>query len=568
MYMNVIRNVICTLIILPIGLQAETSHSSMAKDTITVVATGNQNTVFETPSMVSVVTNDTPWSQNAVTSAGMLKGVAGLSQTGAGRTNGQTFNLRGYDKSGVLVLVDGIRQLSDMAKAVALIWIRHSSNVSKLSADQTPVCTAVAGWEVLWTSELPMQQISFPGETNGLSLWGNIASGDHSTGSGLTWFGKTGKTDALLSVIMRKRGNIYQSDGERAPNKEKPAALFAKGSVGITDSNKAGASLRLYRNNTTEPGNPTQTHGDSGLRDRKTVQNDVQFWYQYAPVDNSLINVKSTLYLSDITIKTNGHNKTAEWRNNRTSGVNVVNRSHTLIFPGAHQLSYGAEYYRQQQKPEGSATLYPEGNIDFTSLYFQDEMTMKSYPVNIIVGSRYDRYKSFNPRAGELKAERLSPRAAISVSPTDWLMMYGSISSAFRAPTMAEMYRDDVHFYRKGKPNYWVPNLNLKPENNITREIGAGIQLDGLLTGNDRLQLKGGYFGTDARNYIATRVDMKRMRSYSYNVSRARIWGWDMQEITSLIILTGCFLITARKVWMPAAGNGWAPAILTHSSVT
>ena len=31
---------------------------------------------------------------------------------------------------------------------------------------------------------------------------------------------------------------------------------------------------------------------------------------------------------------------------------------------------------------------------------------MKSYPVNIIVGSRYDRYKSFNPRAGELKAER------------------------------------------------------------------------------------------------------------------------------------------------------------------
>ena len=159
--MNVIRNVICTLIILPIGLQAETSHSSMAKDTITVVATGNQNTVFETPSMVSVVTNDTPWSQNAVTSAGMLKGVAGLSQTGAGRTNGQTFNLRGYDKSGVLVLVDGIRQLSDMAKSSGTYL---DPALVKRIEDQTPVCTAVAGWEVLWTSELPMQQISFPPE--------------------------------------------------------------------------------------------------------------------------------------------------------------------------------------------------------------------------------------------------------------------------------------------------------------------------------------------------------------------------------------------------------------------
>lgn len=100
--MNVIRNVICTLIILPIGLQAETSHSSMAKDTITVVATGNQNTVFETPSMVSVVTNDTPWSQNAVTSAGMLKGVAGLSQTGAGRTNGRPLIYAAMTKAGVL----------------------------------------------------------------------------------------------------------------------------------------------------------------------------------------------------------------------------------------------------------------------------------------------------------------------------------------------------------------------------------------------------------------------------------------------------------------------------------
>ncbi|MCM4298075.1 TonB-dependent receptor plug domain-containing protein, partial [Escherichia coli] len=393
MYMNVIKTAICTLITLPVGLQAATSHSSsMTKDTITVVATGNQNTVFETPSMVSVVTNDTPWSKNAVTSAGMLRGVAGLSQTGAGRTNGQTFNLRGYDKSGVLVLVDGVRQLSDMAKSSGTYL--DPALVKRIEVVRGPNSSLYGSGGLGGVVDFRTADAADflpPGETNGISLWGNIASGDHSTGSGLTWFGKTEKTDALLSVIMRKRGSIYQSDGERAPNKEKPAALFAKGSVSITDSNKAGASLRLYRNSTTEPGNPTLTHGDSGLRDRKTAQNDMQFWYQYAPADNSLINVKSTLYLSDITVKTNGHNKTAEWRNNRTSGVNVVNRSHSLIFPGAHQLSYGAEYYRQQQKPEGTATLYPEGHIDFTSLYFQDEMTMESYPVNIIVGSRYDR---------------------------------------------------------------------------------------------------------------------------------------------------------------------------------
>ncbi len=86
--------------------------------------------------------------------------------------------------------------------------------------------------------------------------------------------------------------------------------------------------------------------------------------------------------------------------------------------------------------------------------------------------------KSFNPRR-RTESRTPVPKGGDFSSPTDWLMMYGSISSAFRAPTMAEMYRDDVHF-TAGKPNYWVPNLNLKPENNITREIGAGIQLDGL----------------------------------------------------------------------------------------
>lgn len=62
-----------------------------------------------------------------------------------------------------------------------------------------------------------------PGESSGFRLWGNTASGDHSTGSGLTWFGKTENTDALLSVIMRKRGSLYQSDGGHAPNVTVPS---------------------------------------------------------------------------------------------------------------------------------------------------------------------------------------------------------------------------------------------------------------------------------------------------------------------------------------------------------
>lgn len=51
--------------------------------------------------------------------AGAVKRIAGLSEVGVGRTNGQTFNLRGYNKNGVLVLVDGVKQDTGMDKGSA-----------------------------------------------------------------------------------------------------------------------------------------------------------------------------------------------------------------------------------------------------------------------------------------------------------------------------------------------------------------------------------------------------------------------------------------------------------------
>ncbi len=94
---------------------------------------------------------------------------------------------------------------------------------------------------------------------------------------------------------------------------------------------------------------------------------------------------------------------------------------------------------------------------------------------------------------------------------------------------MEEMYRDGLHFYARGRPNYWVPNPDLKPETNTSQEIGAGLRFVSLFAEDDEFRLKGSYFSTHARNYIATRVDMPGKRTYSYNVPRARIWGWDVQ---------------------------------------
>ena len=78
-------------------------------DEMTVTATGNARSAFEAPMMVSVIDASTPDKQTASSAADLLRNVPGLTLDGTGRTNGDV-NLRGYDRRGVLVLVDGVRR--------------------------------------------------------------------------------------------------------------------------------------------------------------------------------------------------------------------------------------------------------------------------------------------------------------------------------------------------------------------------------------------------------------------------------------------------------------------------
>ena len=78
-----------------------------AADEITVTATGNARSAFEAPMMVSVIDATAPENQTASSAADLLRKVPGLMLDGTGRTNGQDVNLRGYDRRGVLVLVEG-----------------------------------------------------------------------------------------------------------------------------------------------------------------------------------------------------------------------------------------------------------------------------------------------------------------------------------------------------------------------------------------------------------------------------------------------------------------------------
>lgn len=505
-----------------------------AVEDMTVTATGNARSAFEAPMMVSVIDATAPENQTTSSAADLLRTVPGLTLDGTGRTNGQDVNLRGYDRRGVLVLVDGVRQGTDTGHLNSTFL--DPALIKRIEVVRGPSALlygsgALGGVIAYDTAEA--KDLLEAGKNSGYRVFGTAATGDHSLGMGASAFGRTDTLDGLLAWSSRDRGDLRQSDGTTAPNDEAINNMLAKGSWKIDSAQTLAGSLRYYNNDAREPKNPQTSAADATsnpMTDRSTIQRDAQLTYTLAPVDNDWLNADARLYWSEARINAQNPDATNEFRKQTTKGGKIDNRSRLFTDSFAsHLLTYGGEYYRQEQRPGGATTGFPEAKIDFSSGWLQDEITLRDLPVTLLGGTRYDSYRGSSDGYADVDADKWSSRAGMTVTPADWLMLFGSWAQAFRAPTMGEMYNDAKHFsIGRFYTNYWVPNPNLRPETNETQEYGFGLRFDDLLMASDALEFKASYFDTKAKDYISTSVDFAAATTMSYNVPNAKIWGWDV----------------------------------------
>ncbi|RPH23775.1 bifunctional enterobactin receptor/adhesin protein [Citrobacter youngae] len=505
-----------------------------AVEDMTVTATGNARSAFEAPMMVSVIDATAPENQTASSAADLLRTVPGLTLDGTGRTNGQDVNLRGYDRRGVLVLVDGVRQGTDTGHLNSTFL--DPALIKRIEVVRGPSALlygsgALGG--VIAYDTADAKDLLEAGQNSGYRVFGTAATGDHSLGMGASAFGRTDTLDGLLAWSSRDRGDLRQSDGTTAPNDEAINNMLAKGSWKIDSAQTLAGSLRYYNNDAREPKNPQTSAADATsnpMTDRSTIQRDAQLTYTLAPVDNDWLNADARLYWSEARINAQNPDATNEFRKQTTKGGKIDNRSRLFTDSFAsHLLTYGGEYYRQEQRPGGATTGFPEAKIDFSSGWLQDEITLRDLPVTLLGGTRYDSYRGSSDGYADVDADKWSSRAGMTVTPADWLMLFGSWAQAFRAPTMGEMYNDAKHFsIGRFYTNYWVPNPNLRPETNETQEYGFGLRFDDLLMASDALEFKASYFDTKAKDYISTNVDFAAATTMSYNVPNAKIWGWDV----------------------------------------
>jgi len=515
-----------------------------ATDDMTVTATGNARSAFEAPMMVSVIDASAPENQTASSATDLLRHVPGLTLDGTGRTNGQDVNLRGYDRRGVLVLVDGVRQGTDTGHLNSTFL--DPALIKRIEIVRGPSALlygsgAMGG--VIAYDTADAKDLLQAGQTSGYRVFGTAATGDHSLGMGASAFGRTDTLDGLVAWSSRDRGDIRQGGGGTAPNDESINNMLAKGSWQMDQAQSLSGSLRYYNNAAQEPKNPQTIAADDSsnpMTDRSTIQRDVQLGYHIAPAGNDWLNADARIYWSEARINAQNIDGTGEFRQQTTKGGKVENRPRLFADSFAsHLLTYGGEYYRQEQEPSGATTGFPDARIDFSSGWLQDEITLRDLPVTLLGGTRYDNYRGSSDGYEDVDADKWSSRAGITITPAEWLMVFGSYAQAFRAPTMGEMYNDAKHFsIGRFYTNYWVPNPNLRPETNETQEYGFGLRFDDLLLANDALEFKASYFDTNAKDYISTTVDFAAATTMSYNVPNAKIWGWDMMAKYSASLFT------------------------------
>ncbi|HFF8525100.1 TPA: TonB-dependent hemoglobin/transferrin/lactoferrin family receptor [Providencia rettgeri] len=535
---SVLTSAILSIIASAHAQAAEPSTTKKSNDVMTVYATGTERDSFDAPMMVSVIKNDSPETQTASTVNDILRKVPGINVAGTGRSNGQDVSMRGFDRRGILTLVDGVRQGTDTGHVNGTFI--DPALIKQLEIIRGPSAllygSSAMGGVIAWET-VDAKDLLRDGQNHGFRVFSQAATGDHSFGFGGTTFGRTDNLDGVFSFVTKEVGDIRLSNGDDMDNKETIANLLAKGTWQINDEQKLAGQVRYYNNDAHEPKNPQALNvGKDNLQvNRTTRQRDAQATYQLNPASQDWLNLKVTPYYSEVNITAKGIGTPYEGRTQKTYGLKADNRSNVYDLPlAAHNLTYGSEAYKQKQTPYANTTQFPDADITFASGFLQDEIALKDLPVSFIVGTRYDHYKAKAKGNEDVKADKWSSKGAVSITPTDWSMLFASYSEAFRAPTMMEMYNDETHFRIGPIANKWRPNPNLKPESTSTAEYGFGLRFDDLLMERDNLRFKASYFDTKAKDYINTYVTPEpdfinpdNNYTMSINDKRAKIWGVD-----------------------------------------
>lgn len=519
--------------------EGEADPSAQPRGLITVTATRNPVAAHDFPGQVTVIDRAEIEDFNASSLQDIFVAIPGATFDSGPRRTGDTPNIRGLGGNAVLIFQDGARQsFASGHDGRFFIDPELVQTVEVVRGPNSALYGSGALGGVISTRTVTARDLLEQGERFGVKLVSGYQSVNDEFRAGGTVAGQSsdGKWDAVGHLTWRTSGDIDLGNGTTLPADDEITSSLFKLTARPTDVLEITASYTRFQLDATDPQNPQGNNlagPDNDLVFRDITSDTAQIGLNWNPASDAIdLNLVGYYSRNGVEEDTVGTPRVAD-RAVETLGFLIDNRSRfALGSANSLMLTYGGEYYRDEQTGLDTATAdgtrggVPDAKTDFVGLFVQAELTladMGAIPgeISVIPGIRWDSFRS--SAAGEtfeIDDDEFSPKIGVSWKPVPELMFFGNYALGFRAPSFNEAFADGAHFVipdlstppgprgPRFVSNLFIGNGALQPEESETFELGAGIDLPGLIANGDRLTIKGSYYESDVENLIGLDVNI------------------------------------------------------------
>lgn len=531
----------------PVGAQTPTDRNAGGQvaqlDEITITATRTPRQAIEVPAAISVVGREEILRRQAQSLDDLLRDVPSVELSGGPRTTAEQPSIRGLGDERIVIRLDGARQNFQAGhKGRTFLDPTLLKQVDVLRGPASALYGSGALGGVIAVATKDAADLLREGRRAGgqarLSYQDN---GDEFLASLTGYAAPADGIGLLASGTWRTSEDSETGSGLTIPYSGDD---LLSGLVKADWAPAAGHRVRLswqgYSNDQVLPSAPDTTDL-SILVDRVTRQDTVNLSYE--GVAGPLFDLRGAVYWTRTDLDEDRVDRPRLDRTElETIGIDLANTSRFTAGPAEVALTYGVEAYRDEQKGTrdgGPRPQFPDAESEVVGLFAQAE-TVFAERFTLTPAVRWDSFDQSAAGQASRTDSEVSPSLRAAFEASGWLTLFAGYSTAFRAPSLTELYNSGLHFPGvcpiPGRPcvipnNFFVPNPALGPERGATIEIGANLAFDDVLLERDRLLLKGALFRNDVEDFIEQAVLIPQGQTVRRNVQEARIEGIELELV-------------------------------------
>lgn len=484
---------------------------------MSVVSTKTPRQVFTTPASLSVVDTAEIELVNPDGYVDLLQAVPGVAIQGGARRIAETPVIRGFSDEQVVIRTDGARRNFDQGHRGR--FPVDPSLIKRVEVLRGPGSglygSGSLGGVIDITTKSALDYLDEDGAGGEVGL-GYRSNGSEASGI-LTGFGRSGAVDILGSAVLRNRGEdlVDGDDEDILATEDEVQSFFGKIGYAPSQDQRLEIILDDFTNTGINPPNANEAAtATSTLVDRDTERQSFRLSWSDARSDNDAIDLDAVFYLNDSTVRESRlDDPRLDETEQDTMGFEV--RNTTIIGASGNRLTYGVEYYRDQQTGDRDGTprpQFPDAEAAYLAGFVQGEFEFDN-GLSLIPSLRFDSFEMETDDGTQADRDdsHVSPALGIGYAVNESNFLWGKVANAFRAPSLTELYADGVHFVAPiGRTevviNEFVPNPDLEPEESTSIELGYRRRMGDLVSAGDQLTFSATVFHNDVKNYVDQRV--------------------------------------------------------------